>query len=109
MRSIIVFVTLIISGFASADVISTKINQLGAANNTYAMVRLDTPASTKPPCAAEYQMMSFDKSTDHGKTMFSVALAALTAGKRLRIEYSSTSCGLNGNRALITRLDIYSN
>ncbi|TQV65567.1 hypothetical protein FKG94_28580 [Exilibacterium tricleocarpae] len=90
-----------------AGKVTSKITHLAAATVQYGTLTLETPASTKPTCADEYTIMSFDKTTSHGRDMYSMALAALTAQLRLSVTYSDTECGLYGTRAVVTRLDIY--
>ena len=84
----------------------TTISRLGAATEQYAMMIVDVGLPTKPTCAEENNILSFDKSTPHGQDMFALALSALTANKQLMISYSETSCGLWGSRTLVNRIDI---
>lgn len=89
-----------------AEVHVAYLTQVGAATNTYAVAIADKAATALPSCATSGVHMSFDKTTDHGKAMLSIALAALMANKPVRIVYDDAVCGLYGTRLLITRIDI---
>lgn len=100
--------TVAFSGFASAAVHHTTLKQVGAATEQYGMVVFEDPTDDKPECAEQFTIFSFDKSTQHGQDMFSIALTALVAQKRVAVTYSDSDCGLWGIRGLITRIDILS-
>ena len=104
---VVLFFSILVSFHANAEKIYSTINQLGAASETYAIMVVDTPLSTKPSCAEQNTILSFDKSTSHGKDMYALAMAAITAQLKLRIEYSDTECGFLGIRTLVNRIDIY--
>ena len=70
------------------------------------MLVVDTPISTKPDCAQNFNILSFDKSTAHGKDLYAIALTGFTTQKKLWITYSDTVCGLSDVRVLISRIDL---
>ena len=102
-------VLLIISTALNAGSVTSTINRVGAATDQHAMLIVDTAATTKPDCAEEYTIFSFDKSTAHGRDMYSMALTAFATQKPLAITYSDTQCGLWDLRTLITRMDLIRN
>jgi hypothetical protein len=106
MKMAILIVLCMICGNIYAGEETTNINRLGAATDQYAVMVVDTPLPTKPPCAEGNTVVSFDKSTPHGKDMFALAMTALATDKKLVIYYSETSCGLYSVRTLVNRIDI---
>ncbi len=102
-------VLLLVSTNSMAGSVTSKVTRVGAATDQYGVLFIETPAPTKPSCANEHTILSFDKSTSHGKDMYSMALTALAAQKKLVISYSDTVCGLRGNRAIVLRMDIMRN
>lgn len=105
-NTIIFSLLLLISTTTYAGSVTSTINRIGTASAQYAILIVDNAAATKPDCAEEYTIFSFDKFTAHGQDMYSMALTAFATQKRLIIQYSDTVCGLNNGRALVTRMDI---
>ena len=108
-KILFIFILCVTPYLSHAGSVVSKITRVGAVNDQYGMLIVETAAATKPDCAEEFTIMSFDKSTANGRDMYSMALTALAAQKRMIIEYSDTVCGLWANRALIIRMDIISN
>ena len=107
MKSIVVFLIYLCTFQVFAGDTVTKISRLGAATSQYAVMVVEMALPTKPACADEFTILSFDKSTPHGQDMYALALSALTANKDLMISYSETSCGLWDIRTLVNRIDIF--
>ena len=104
-RLFVIILLLAFNNLSAGEAVST-INRLGAATEQYAVMLIDTPLPTKPVCAEENYILSFDKSTPHGRDMFALAMAALSADKKLMIYYSETTCGLYNVRTQVNRIDI---
>lgn len=90
----------------NAGQVVSKISQVGVVNEQYGMIRVDTPASSKPECAEEFTILTFDKSTPHGQDLYSIALAGFSTQAKLAITYSDSICGLWGSRMLLSRIDL---
>jgi len=103
----ILFTLLLSLDIFAGDVI-TKIRFLAAVNNQYANLEVFTHDDVAGhPCAANGRMFSFDKTTEHGKFLYTTLLTAAAADKNVRLYYSDTTCGLWGNQALIYRVNFH--
>jgi len=90
-----------------AGSVTTKLPRVGAATETYAIVFTESTPNNIPNCATSYpKELSFDKTTEHGKAMLSIALSAYMANKNIYIQVNDNTCGLWGSRALVTRIDV---
>jgi len=103
----LVFVTSVI---LSADVFATDVNitssRIGVVNDTYALLIPDVTITEPKPGCATLNMLSWDKTTEHGKMMFSLALAAHVSGKVMLVGYDSNVCELD-NRLKLTKIHMY--
>ncbi len=109
MKKILLIMSVIVfSCEVSAGSITSKISRVNAATAQYANAMLDGASIdiTGHSCAANGTHISWDKTTEHGKQMLTLALAGMLAGKRLYISYSDTQCGLWGSQVLVTRIDV---
>lgn len=92
---------------AMGGTITSKLQQLSLATEQYANVSLVTAFdSSNHPCSNTSNFLSFDKTTEHGKQMYSLLLAAYLANREIYFEYSNTTCGLWGTQPVITRVDL---
>ena len=107
MNRVIIFIFLgSLCPLAAADSsITSSVVQLGSVTDQYDNVQLDTSIDIQShPCATSATVLSFDASTDRGKQMFSLLLAAYMADQKVLFYYSDTQCGLYGKQAQITRI-----
>lgn len=109
---VVMMVLLGVSVNVSAAQGTFKIINVGVINDPGAphiRVAFDRALPEAPECAANYPTnASFRADSEIGKLWFTLALAAHAQEKPVYIIYSSTTCGLWGNRGLITRMDIKS-
>lgn len=105
-RSVSSMVLAVLCFDASAGEYATTIERIGAVSNDTAIMVVTTPLPTKPSCATETNVVSFDISTTQGKLFYSNGLAALMAGKSLYVYYSDAECRYLGTRTLVTRSDV---
>jgi len=107
-RLILILCVTVFSSGAFAGSIESKVQRVNAATEQYANTLLDgvTLNISGHPCATNTTHVAWDKTTEHGKQMLSLALAGMLANKRLYIAYSDTQCGLHGNQVLVNRIDV---
>jgi len=94
----------------SANLFATDVNitssRVGVVDSTYALlIPGEAITETKPSCAT-VNILSWDKTTEHGKMMFSLVLAATAADKTMLVGYDSNVCEL-GNRLKLTRVHMF--
>lgn len=104
-KTLLALLFLCVTSVSFAGHFHTKIIQVGAATDQYAVIKTAVSGPDKPDCALDSIIYSFDKTTEHGKALFSVALTAIASQKRVVVYYNQ-NCGLWGHRALVTRMDI---
>ncbi len=108
MRILLIFLTFIcISSQAFGGGVVSYVAELGVVTERYALFRITTAAATKPDCATNYKVYSFDKTTQHGRDMFTMVLTSLVAQKKLQVDFSDTDCGLYATRALVYSVRIF--
>ena len=96
------------SSLAGEKQIEAKIERLGVVTAQYGNAVLDVSLDVAThPCAMHAAIVSFDKTTEHGRQMYAMLLSAKMSNKTVLIMYDDTLCGLWGNQALMTRSYIY--
>ena len=106
MKKLLMLSCLLTPLYTFAGDITSGIERFGLVTEQYANVKISSSINDAPECANSDQYFSFDKTTDHGKQMYSMLLAAFMANKSVYFNYSNTNCGLYGTQTLLTRIDI---
>lgn len=105
-RHLIVILGICFSNLALAEDINISFTRAGVANATYGLIIPTDPIYTpKPPCATT-DILSWDKTTDHGKMMMDIALTALSQGKTIIVGYNNTVCS-EGNRLKMQKIQVF--
>ena len=110
-QTILMILILYISSFSIFAGSGTfTFNQIGVVREgtlVYGIVQLEGLLPTVPTCANGFShQLTFLISGDHGKLLYSNALIAVTAQKKVWLTYSDTDCGWAGTRPVSDRIDI---
>lgn len=86
------------------------VNSVGAYNKQWGVFNIDSPIpseiSLPAGCTTRRATISFDKSTAHGRDMLSIILTAFSTGKKVHIQFYTSTCGVDGIYPVVNRVDV---
>lgn len=92
------------SAYATTDVIITS-TKVGIVDETYALLIPENQIiEAKPSCAAS-DILAWDYTTEHGKMLYSTALAGHITGTEMLVGYDPDNCVM-GNRLKLIKIHI---
>ena len=89
---------------------NSVVTSVGAYNTQWAVFNIESPIPSTiglpDSCTTRRTTFSFNKTTPHGQDMLSIILVAFTTGKKLNIQFYTSTCGVDGLYPLINRVDV---
>tara|TARA_R110001599_G_scaffold249359_1_gene449219 strand:- start:9732 stop:10055 length:324 start_codon:yes stop_codon:yes gene_type:complete len=105
MKLVPLIVLILISLNTHSNDVDIFSSRVGVVDEIYGLIIPDNDIINKPDCANS-NILVWDKTTEHGKILMSIALAGHAASKKMLVGFDSGSC-LNNGRLSLKKIHIY--